>query len=161
MTKEKKSIETEKGSETSIKENWKKFLQDPWEYYLKGEWEYIKKHPFISIGTFFKWVLIFYVVMVGIQSVYFDMVYCDSSIDEYDGKLMYVWKPFVENINGMIQEISIQNRPGINYNEPIIMGYELPEMECKHDFRRWRLEGIKADEIWYNFVEISTKGEVA
>ena len=106
---------------------------------------YWKERPGHAIFTFFKWVIIYYLIFGAIQAVNNDMIYCNSTIDKYDGKVMDVFNDFAEQYNKEAEKLAKETQfvdPTIR--ESIIKEfYEDNTIRCKYDLKRWNEESIR------------------
>ena len=100
MNKERKELV--KKTRQELKENPEKFIK---EKIIKPTTTYWKEQPLHAIMTFSMWVLIMYAGFGLIQAINNDMIYCDSSINQYDGKLMYTYNNFIKYYNEKAQEL--------------------------------------------------------
>lgn len=113
-------------------------------FFITPTVEYWKKKPLHAFLNFFIYALITYIIFCGIQAVNNDMIYCDSSNDLYDGKLMQVYNPYVNWVN--------TNSPTI-ITDQNIMNFNLENLEpsiaqestivCDYDLKKWWNEPIK------------------
>lgn len=133
-----------------VKEQRNKLKKNPSRFFKENVIDttvnYWKERPFHAFGTFVIWILIFYLIGGIAQAIVFDAVYCDCTIDSYDGKLMYVYNDFVdyynEQANNMQQNYGI---PSINEQEALVMNFnEQYSMYCTHDWGRWKNETVKS-----------------
>lgn len=110
--------------------------------------KYWKEEPIHAIGTLITWIIIYYLIFGGIQAVNNDMIYCDSTINEYDGKVMYVYNDFVKYYNERTKELQQGYQPEIiiqiNQTEEFNKKYS---MFCNYNISRWNKEPIWEKEI--------------
>lgn len=109
-------------SKEEIKKNREEFKKDPVNFLLRPDIEMWRESPLRGIGVFLMWVLIMYSIFVILQAVYYDTIYCDSNLDEYDGKVMDTFNPFIGKMNELILD-----------NVPVDENY----INCTHDFSKW------------------------
>lgn len=107
------------------------------EYFVVPMIDYFRQSPLKAVGTFFVWLLFSYLLFSMLQVVYYDTVYCDSSLDEYDGKLLFTYNDFVDTYNSEVEkqkQITFFPMPIIN---------ELPTINCSYDWGRYKSQPIK------------------
>lgn len=141
-----------KYSKEEIKENREEFKKDPIGFFWKPTVEYWKERPIHAIGTLCFWAMLYFLIFTFLQAVNFDMMYCDSSIDKYDGKIMLVYNGFVEEMNTRTIEIQKEQTPITDREvDSILKSIKKESIECKYDLGRW----IKEDKmILYNFKQL-------
>lgn len=136
------------------------FRKDPIGFWTKPFIEFWKENPLKAIWTFFSWVFIFYFIFTFLQAVNYDIMYCDSNIDEFDGRILDVYNPFVEFVNErnaiateqMHEEYPLNTRMNTDtWEVEVISEEEMKnntriqqlmkdndyQIECRYDFKRW------------------------
>lgn len=165
-----------------VKEQRKKFVENPSNFIseevIKPTLEYWKNDPLHAFFTFSIWVIIMYVAFGGIQGLNNDMIYCDSTINNYDGKLMYTFNDFVKYYNEKALDMQYSNF-NFNVEEQEIMVDSFNNeynMMCTYDLKRWWKEPIysknytnvycddiygctsgKLETFWHGYVKILMK----
>lgn len=143
-----------------VKKNWKE-LRKKGVYggIIKPLIGYWKSKPFEAVSILVFWVFVFYSMFSLLQAINYDMIYCDCTNDEFDGKLMENYNRYVDWVNEGVTE-----NKGINENFSFGLGVELTERQrskiyCDYDLKRWWNESIntKVDNIFNNFVKVFLK----
>lgn len=167
-----------------VKEQRKRFVSDPKNFFLTEIVHptvvFWKEKPLKAIFTFFIWVIVYYVGFGLVQAVNNDMIYCDSTIDSFDGKLMYTFNDFVayynDKANRMQTDMSFASNFVENYSptgqfelnqidlkkqqeEAVRRFNEEYSMICKYNVTRWINEPIlsRSSTIYYGFQKIILK----
>ena len=126
-----------------IKENREELIKDPFKALIEPTIRYWKENTGKALITFFGWVIIVYIIGTFAQALNYDMMYCDSSLDEYDGKVLRVYNPFIEHMNREIEEFNKAYNPYELVDMPLPM--ELNQsIRCEYDLKRW----AKSDRDW-------------
>lgn len=105
--------------------------------------------------------MIVYVSFAMIQAINNDIIYCDSSIDQFDGKIMYTFNEFVsfynqkaiEMQNSQLGLTTMQQEQQVkNFNQEY-------QMICKYNTTKWMKEPIiqRIETTWYGFKKILMK----
>lgn len=119
-----------------VKRNREEFKKNPYEYAIKPFISFWKENPLKAVGTFMFWALLFYAGFSGLQALNYDMMYCDSSLDQYDGKILFVYNEFVDEMNRQTEEFNQMqyslDKTGIKNNKP-----PNSTIECRYDTKRW------------------------
>lgn len=148
-----------------VKEQRTKFKKDPTKFIQTEMVEPMLRHwreaPLHALATFIGWAMVFYLSFGAIQAINNDMIYCDSSIDQFDGKLMQTYNSFVEYYNEEarymeqnVYPLSVQDQ-----EEKVKIFNEQYTMICTYDLKRWWKEPIiyKAQTTWNGFLKILFK----
>lgn len=142
----------------ALKENPKGFII---ENIINPTLEYWKKRPINAIGVFLFWIVTYYLVFGGIQAIVFDSVYCDASINQFDGKIMYVHNDFVKYYNEEAKRMQYEYKPigYVDENNKVNEFNRKYTMKCEHDWKRWNNETIeeRLQSIFYGFKKIILK----
>lgn len=158
----------QKNRKEYVKEQRKKFKSDP-KKFIKKEIinptiKYWKEEPLNAIGTFVFWILAFYIIFGTLQGILLDTVYCDSTIDQYDGKVMYVYNDFVNYYNEKAQEMQQAYTPNPYEQKKIVENFNQEyNMICEHDFKKWGKEWTNRpflknlEEIGYSIKKVLLK----
>ena len=86
--------------EDEVKQTRKKLKKEGgYKFFIEPTLNYWKKEPLSALSNFFFGLIIMYLIFCSIQTINNDMIYCDSSNDQYDGKLMLVYNDYVEWVN--------------------------------------------------------------
>lgn len=130
-----------KQQRAKLKENPSRFLK---EEVINPTIKFWKEEPLRAIWTFTIWVTIYYIAFGGIQAINNDMIYCDATIDQYDGKLMYTFNEFVKYYNEEAQQMQRAYTPiGIENQERLVENFnEQYKMYCTYNITRWIKEPI-------------------
>lgn len=147
-----------------VKQQRTKFKKDPSKFFETEMFQPLiqawKENPKKQAWVFIKWVLIYYLVFGAIQAVNNDMIYCDATIDAYDGKVMYVHNDFVKLYNERAKQL--EQTPVYSYweQEQLMNSFnEQYSMYCDYDINRWRQESIteRIKTIGYGYYKILLK----
>ena len=147
-----------------VKEQRAKFKESP-ENFLRNEilkpWiQAWKDNPWKQLGVFFMWVAIYYLAFGIIQAVNNDMIYCDATINEYDGKVMYVYNDFVAEYNRRVEEMALNPVASVWEQQQVLDNFnEQYAMYCNYDVKRWNNESIpyRLETIGYGLSKILLK----
>lgn len=168
-----------------VKQQRAKFKQNPTEF-IKQEFiistlQFWKKHPIKALYIFTSWVIIYYLAFGGIQAINNDMIYCDATIDQYDGKVMYTHNAFVQYYNQKAKELqkTTQVIPNFQIQNGIVKEQNITNitietktpqqkvkefneqysMYCNYNLTRWNQEPIinRTKTTWYGFKKIILK----
>lgn len=147
-----------------VKEQRRKLKEDPSKFIkenvIEPTWKYWKEQPFHAIGTFIMWVAIYYLLFGGIQAINNDMIYCESTVQGFNGKLMYVYNDFVEYYNNEAQQMQQANIPQFYQQEQIVANFNKEyNMYCDYNITKWKEEPIKdrIETTLYGFKKILLK----
>lgn len=141
-----------KSNKEQIRKNREAFKKDPYNYLIKPTLDYWKTQPLQAIGIFLFWAIIIYAGFTTLQAINYDMMYCNSTIPEYNGKLLNTYNPFIQEINKRIETINQQNLQLNNYQE---LPPQLNEtINCKYNLKRWWKDD---KEILQNIKKIALK----
>lgn len=129
-----------------------------YKFFIEPTINYWKTQLLSALSTLFFWIIITYVIFSGLQAINNDVIYCDSSNDIYDGKLMYVFNEYVEWVNNNTQ-------PTIDfYNQNPYQGLYPNEAQtstivCDYNWTKWTQEPIKEriTTITYGFKKVTLK----
>lgn len=136
-----------------IKENQRKLKENPIKELLYPTISYWREKPARAIGQFLGWVIVVYSIMTLIQAINYDMIYCESSMEQYNGKIMRTYNPFVEEMNTKIERFNMR------YTPIQLEGMPLPQelnqtIMCDYNLKRWWNEN---SDITYNIKELVIK----
>lgn len=153
-----------------VKEQRKKLVDNPSKFIrenvIKPIWKYWKEQPLHAFGNFIFWIVLYYLLFGGIQAINNDIIYCDSTIDEFDGKLMYVYNDFVDYYNNKASRMELQKNPydfetgNYKLSEKNIEQFNKDySMICEYDLERWNNESVnkRINDMWYGFKKIILK----
>lgn len=70
---------------------------------------YWKDTPVKAITTFVSYTMLFYIGFTAAQAINNDMIYCDSSVDRFDGKLMFSYNPYVNWVNNNSVDVNTED----------------------------------------------------
>ena len=141
-----------------LKNNPEKFLK---EEVVRPTLTYWKEEPIHAIGTFVFWVAVMYLAFGFVQAVNNDMIYCESSHEAFNGKLMYVANDFVQFYNEMAiqrqQEYSPLNQ--IDAEQQVYAFNQEYWLNCSYDVKRWLDEPLveKTQTLLYGYSKILLK----
>lgn len=116
-------------------------------FFIEPMIDYVKEYPWKASGQFFGWMFLTYAIFTLLLAVNYDMLYCDSNLDQFDGKVLYVRNGFVNHVNdynsklmasGSNPFLEAPQRP-INLDTGSIED-PLFTLECGYDFSSWRAD---------------------
>lgn len=118
-----------------LKENPRSFIQKEM---IEPTIKFWKEEPLRAAWVLVSSIMVYYLIFGGIQVINNDMIYCDSNMDKYDGKLMIKYDQWMQfqatKLNGTMNLIEIMET-----KKEIA---EKDYLKCDYDLDKWFKEPL-------------------
>lgn len=121
-------------------------------YFITPLTHYWKEQPLVAFTNFLMWIMISYTIFTGIQAINYDLIYCESSNSQYNGKILQVYNDYVTWVN----ENSYDPKNPWKIRD---ITAQTSTINCNYDIEKWKKETTKnkITSIFQGWVKIALK----
>lgn len=113
-------------------------------YAIEPTIQYWKQKPLNAITNFLMWGLITYTIFCGLQTINYELMYCNSTNTKYNGNIMDVYPQYIEDQNQKVQQTQLvvpktnKISPPLTSNPP-----EFDSISCVYSIKQWQKQSKK------------------